>query len=107
MTETELPDRWAEFLEKKHRSGPALEVWKAERRVEVLFCLQLRDTEGDHVNSLGGLEAEGREWVGLGRFKSSFEYLLNTPKMGDIMNTLVWEICTLICHWIVHAIYAG
>lgn len=69
MTETELPGRWDEF----HRSGRALEIWKAERGVKVLFCQWLRDTEGDNVNILGGLEAGNLEWVGLGRFKSSFE----------------------------------
>lgn len=39
MTEIELPDRWDEFPEEKHRSGPALETWKAERGVKVLFYL--------------------------------------------------------------------
>lgn len=53
MTETELPGRWDEFPEEKHRSGRALEIWKAERGVKVLFCQWLRDTEGDNVNSLG------------------------------------------------------
>lgn len=64
MIETELPGRWDEFPEEKHRSGRALEIWKAERGVEVLFYQWLGDTEGDNVNSLGGLEAGVlSEWV--------------------------------------------